>query len=197
MKFKALMLGFALTALAFGQASAQKFDLGLEAGANFANFIGNSVSAASLTGSRLGLVGGGFLELNFGNSFAIRPELLYAQKGGKDTSNNTLQLDYVEVPVLLKLSLGTPGINPGILAGPAFSWNTVAQAVSSGGTSTAIQNVNTSDVGFIVGAEVDIEKFFVTGRYELGFNNVVNAVGGTSSNVQNGLITLMLGYSFM
>jgi hypothetical protein len=200
MKIKALVFGFVLAALAFGQASAQKFNLGVEGGANFANFIGSSVSANSLTGSRLGLVGGGFLELNFGNSFAIRPELLYSQKGGKDTSNNTYQLDYVEVPVLVKLSLGTPGINPGILLGPSFSWNTVAQVASSnGGASQAIQNVDTSDIGFIIGAELDIDKFFATGRYELGFNNIVNAVSGgtTNNNVQNGLVTLMVGYSFM
>ena len=197
MRLKALLFGFVLAALAFGQASAQKFNLGVEAGANFANFIGSSVSASSLTGSRLGLVGGGFLELNFGTSFAIRPELLYAQKGGKDTSNNTLQLDYIEVPVLVKLSLGTPGINPGILVGPSFSFNTVAQVVNSGGGSTAINSVNTSDIGVIIGAEVDIEKFFVTGRYELGLTNVQNAVNGVSSNVQNGLITLMVGYSFI
>ena len=191
--------------MTLSQANAQNFHLGLEAGANFSNFIGSSVTANNLTGSRLGLVGGAFLELAFGNSFAIRPEVLYAQKGGKDTSNNTLQLDYIEIPVLLKLSLGTPGVNPGILIGPSFSFNTVAQVVDAGGTSTAISNVNTSDIGIIMGAEVDIDKFFVTGRYELGFNDIVNASGngggggggGGGSKVQNGLLSFMIGFSFI
>ena len=198
MRLKALMFGLALAALAVSQASAQKFDLGVEAGANFANFIGSSVGSSSLTGSRLGMVGGAFLSLNFGDSFAIRPEILYAQKGAKDTSNNTYQLDYLEVPVLVKLSLGTPVFNPGILVGPSFNWNTVANVVSSGGNSQAIQNVDTSDVGFIGGVEIDISKFFVTGRYEVGFNNIVNAAnGGSQSNIQNGTITAMIGYSFL
>jgi hypothetical protein len=199
MRLKALVFGLVLGVLTVSQASAQKFNLGLEAGTNFANFIGSDVSNNSLNGSRLGLVGGAFLALNFGDSFAIRPEILYSQKGGKDTSNNTYQMDYVEVPVLLKLSLGTPVVNPGILAGPSFSWNTVAQVADSGGNSSSIQNVNTSDIGFIVGAEVDIDKFFVTGRYEMGFNNIVTAIPGSSggANVQNGIITAMIGYSFL
>src|SRR5579885_3121816 len=135
MRLKGFYLGLALLALAAGQASAQTFNLGLEAGANFSNFIGSDVTTDNVTDSRLGFVGGGFLSLNFGNSFAIRPEILYEQKGGKDTSNNTYQLDYVEIPVLLKLSLGTPGINPAILLGPSFSFNMVAQVANSGSTS--------------------------------------------------------------
>ena len=211
MRIKALLIGLLFAGLSLGQASAQNFNLGLEAGANFSNFVGGGVSAENLTGSRLGLVGGGFLELNFSSSFAIRPEILYAQKGGKDTKDNTYQLDYVEVPVLLKLSLGTPGFNPGLLLGPVFSFNTVAQAVSSAGASNPISNVNSSDIGLIIGAEVDIDKFFVTGRYELGFNDIVSeggnggggggggggGNGGGNNGVQNGLITLMLGYSFI
>jgi len=199
MKLKfSLFVGALLLALMGSRAEAQNFNLGLEAGANFNNFIGSSVSGSSLTGSRLGFVGGGFLSLNFGNSFAIQPEVLYEQKGGADTSNNTYQLDYIEVPVLLKLSLGTPVVNPGILLGPSFSWNTVAQVANNGNTS-AITNANGSDVGFILGAEIKFDKFLITGRYELGFNNVVNAIGGssTNNNIQNGTITLMAGYSFM
>jgi hypothetical protein len=156
------------------------------------------VTTSGVTDSRLGLVGGGFLSLNFGNVFSIRPEILYAQKGAKDTSNDTYQLDYVEVPVLLKFSLGTPVVNPGILLGPTFNWNTVASVVTSGGNSSVIQNINSMDVGFMAGLEVDIDKFFVTGRYEVGFDDVVKATQGTSgNNIQNGVITTMVGYSFM
>lgn len=191
MRLKGLFLGLALLALAAGQASAQTFNLGLEAGANFSNFIGSDVTTDNVTGSRLGFVGGGFLSLNFGNSFAIRPEILYEQKGGKDTSNNTYQLDYVEIPVLLKFSLGTPGINPAILLGPSFSFNMVAQVANSGNTST-ITNSNGSDIGVIGGVEVDIDKFLVSGRYELGFNDVA-----TSTHLQNGTLTFLVGYAFM
>ena len=59
--------------------------------------------------------------------------------------------------------------------------------------------MDTSDIGLVMGIQIDIDKFFATGRYELGFNNVVSAVSGgtTNNNVQNGLVTLMIGYSFL
>jgi len=190
MKFKALMFSLVFAALAVGQASAQKFNLGVEAGANFANFLGAGVtSLGSANGSKLGLVGGGFLCLNFGDSFAIRPEILYEQKGNQITGTTTsTQLDYIEVPVLLKLSLGTPVINPGLILGPSFAWNLVAKDASGGN----ISNVNTSDVGIVMGVEVDIDKFLVSGRYELGFDNVAQNV-----NVQNGVLTFLAGFSFL
>ena len=195
MKLKNLFLGLALLALATGTAFAQNFNLGVEAGANFSTLVGSDVSNLSpgnALNSKLGFVGGGFLCLNFGNSFGIRPEILYEQKGAAiNGTNATTELDYVEIPVLLKFSLGTPAINPAILIGPSFNWNTVAQVVDSGNTAT-ITNSNGSDVGLVGGIEVDIDKFLVSGRYELGLDNVTQ-----NSNVQNGTLTFLVGYSFM
>lgn len=191
MKIKNLFLGLALLALAAGQASAQTFNLGLEAGANFSNFIGSDVSQLgnNANNSKLGLVGGGFLCLNFGTSFGIRPEILYEQKGAAISgTSTTTELDYVEVPVLLKFALGTPGINPAILLGPSFDFNTVAKDVNG----NTINGINSSDVGLMGGVELDIDKFLVSGRYELGLDNVKSG-----TNLQNGTITLLVGYSFM
>jgi hypothetical protein len=190
MKLKILAMALLLAGLTVVQASAQSFNLGLEAGANFSNFIGSDVSKDIGTdlNSKLGFVGGGFLSLNFGNSFAIRPEVLYEQKGAAISGETTTtELDYIEVPVLLKLGLGTPMFNPSILLGPSFSWNMLAQ---SGGTN--LSGINSSDVGLVGGVEIDIDKFLVSGRYELGLDNVKN-----NSNIQNGTITLLVGYSFM
>lgn len=185
MKLKGLLLGLGLMALCAWPASAQNFDLGLEAGADFSNFIGSGAPTGDLNSSKLGFVGGGFLSLNFGNNFAVRPELLYEQKGNAISgSSTTTELDYIEVPVLLKLGFGTPVINPSILLGPSFAWNTL----SSG----KISNVNTSDVGLVGGVELDISKFLISGRYELGLENIEQ-----NTKIQNGTITLLVGYNFM
>jgi len=193
MRLKAILMGLILAGALASQASAQTFNLGLEAGANFSNFIGNDVSGLTNPGqtfnsSKLGFVGGGFLSLNFGPMFAIRPELLYEQKGNQISGYTTnAELDYVEVPVLVKISTGLPVINPAFLIGPAFSWNTLNQA---GGTK--LNNINSSDVGLVGGLEFDIDKFLVSGRYELGLDNV-----SSNKNIQNGTITLLVGYSFI
>ncbi len=195
MKLKSLLLGLGLLALAAGTACAQTFDLGVEAGANFSTLVGsdvNNLGSSNALSSKLGFVGGGFLCLNFGTSFGIRPEVLYEQKGSAYSgTSSTTELDYIEVPVLLKFGLGTPVFNPAILLGPSFSWNTVAQSVNNGNTNT-ITNSNGSDVGVVGGLEIDIDKFLLSGRYELGLDNVTQ-----NKNVQNGTLTFLLGYSFM
>jgi outer membrane protein with beta-barrel domain len=191
MKLKALMLGLALAVLAAGRVSAQNFDLGVEAGANFSNFIGSAVSQLGNTAnnSKLGFVGGGYLCLNFGNSFGIRPEVLYEQKGAAISgTSTTTELDYIEIPVLLKFGLGTPGFNPSILLGPSFAWNTLAKDANG----NSINNINSSDVGLVGGVEVDISKFLISGRYELGLDNVQS-----NTNIQNGTLTFLIGYNFM
>ncbi|HVZ80156.1 MAG TPA: porin family protein [bacterium] len=189
MKIKTLVLALGLATLA-GAASAQNFNIGLEAGANFANLVGSDLSmVSSANDSKLGFVGGGFLCLNFGQSFAVRPEILYEQKGNAISgTSTTTQLDYIEVPILAKLSLGTPVLNPALLLGPAFSWNMLAK--DNGGND--IPNLNSSDIGLVGGVELDIDKFLVSARYELGLQNVSQNV-----NVQNGTLTFLAGYSFM
>ncbi len=189
MQTKIFAIVFILMGLTVIQASAQNFNLGVEAGANFSNFIGSGVSQiGAVNDSKLGFVGGGFLCLNFGNSFAIRPEVLYEQKGNAISgTSTTTELDYIEVPVLLKVGLGSPVFNPSILLGPSFSWNLLAQ--SSG---TNLSGINSSDVGLVGGVEIDIDKFLVSGRYELGLDNVKS-----NTNVQNGTLTFLVGYSFI
>jgi hypothetical protein len=188
MRLKVLMMVLAL--LTVEQASAQSFDMGLEAGMNFSSFIGSGVNSSNLGGtvsSRLGFVGGGYLSLNFGPNFSIRPELLYEQKGAQISGTTTsYEADYVEVPVLLKIGLGIPVINPSILIGPSFDWNTLSSLPGSAGA------LNTGDVGLVGGLEFDFSSFCVNGRYELGLDNVTG-----NSHIQNGTFTVLMGYSFI
>jgi hypothetical protein len=171
------------------QASAQSFDMGLEAGMNFSSFIGSGVSSnlGGTVSSRLGFVGGGYLSLNFGPNFSIRPELLYEQKGAQISGTTTsYEADYIEVPVLLKIGLGIPVINPSILIGPSFDWNTLSSLPGNAGA------VNNGDVGLVGGLEFDFSNFCINGRYELGLDNVTG-----NSSIQNGTFTVLMGYSFI
>jgi hypothetical protein len=195
MRLKTILMGLVLTMAALAPAAwaqglpTPPVQFGLEAGANFSNFIGDSASIGTLTDKRLGFIGGGYLSINLSPSFAIRPEVLYEQKGAAVTGTSTsAELDYIEVPVLLKIGLGTPIISPNILLGASVGWNTLAKS-QSGGT---ISNINQSDVALIGGVELDIDKFNISGRYELGVENVT-----TNTNFQNGTITLLAGYSFL
>ena len=151
--------------------------IGVEGGVNLASLSGPNVN--DVFASRLGFVGGGFLNLPLGSSLAFQPEILYAQKGGK-FNGNAYSLDYVEVPILLDVIILGP---LGILLGPSFDANVANQNVN---------NVSSTDVGLILGAQVFVSKFLVSGRYEIGLTDV-----RTDAKIQTGTFTFMVGLSFI
>ena len=154
--------------------------IGLEGGINLASL--NGQNANDVFGSRVGFVGGAFLNFPLGPSLALQPELLYEQKGG-NFGGTPYRLDYMEVPVLLNITLGTPEFNPGILLGPAFSTNVASEGVA---------NVNSSDVGLIIGAQVAFSAFNLSGRYEVGLDDI-----SSGQKVQNCIFSLMAGFAFI
>jgi hypothetical protein len=150
--------------------------IGVEGGFNVASLNG---PVGDVYASRLGFVGGGFLNLPFGPMLAFQPELLYEQKGGQ-VNGNPYRLDYLEVPVLLDISCLGP---LGILLGPSFAANLDNQGVS---------NPNSTDVGLILGVQLDLLPILLSGRYEVGLTDV-----STDANVQNGTFTFLAGLSFI
>lgn len=196
MKMKTMLMGLILAGGIAAQASAQSFRLGLEGGANIANFSGDFGGATGL-GSRVGVVGGAFLQLNFSDSFAIQPEILYTQKGGTQAMSGgtvTIDVSYLEFPVLIKFYLPTPGIKPNLFVGGSASLLAAASNSANGNSSDISSFVNSSDVGLIGGAGVDIDKFSLSARYELGLGDVSKS---TATNYTNGIITFLVGYSFI
>jgi hypothetical protein len=151
--------------------------LGVEGGFNLASL--NGPTANDVFASRLGFVGGGFLNLPLGPSLAFQVELLYAQKGGK-FNGSPYQLDYVEIPLLFDVTVIGP---VDIILGVAFDAN-VAKA--------GAVNVNQTDVGLVLGTQLSFSKFIVSGRYEVGLTDV-----RSDQQIQNGTFTLMAGLSFI
>lgn len=154
--------------------------LGVMGGINVASLNGSTPGA--VFESRLGFVGGAFLNFHLGSSLAVQPEFLYSQKGGK-INGKDYQLEYMEVPVLLEVAFGKPGFVPGILLGPAFNTNIANKGVV---------NVKKSDVGLIVGAQVVMSKFLFGGRYEIGLMDL-----SSDSDVRSGTFTFLVGLSFL
>jgi len=151
--------------------------LGIEAGINLANLNGQNVN--DVIASRLGFVGGAYLSVPVAPTLALQPEIMYEQKGGK-INGNSIQLGYVEVPVLLDVNL----IGPlGLLLGPSFEVNT---------DSSGVQNVNSTDVGLIAGAQLNISRLLISGRYEVGLTDV-----SSNQKIQNGLFTFLVGLSIL
>ena len=157
--------------------SSAPFRLGVEGGFDLANLNGQNVN--DVFASRLGWVVGAYASLPIGPTFALQPELMYEQKGGK-YNGNPYRLDYVEIPILLDIKL----IGPiGILLGPSFDAN-----VASSGTS----NVTSTDVGLVGGVQVNLDRLLLSGRYELGLTNI-----NQTQQIQNGTFIFQVGLSLI
>ena len=151
--------------------------IGVEVGFNRSSLRGSSVS--NVVESRLGFVGGGFVSVPLGSSLAFQPEILYAQLGGKYNGND-YRLEYVEIPLLLDVSLLGP---LGVLLGPSFDLK-VAE--------TGLSNINSTNIGLVAGAQVKLTKILVSGRYEVGMTDL-----NTDLKLKSGTFTMLVGLSFI
>ncbi len=120
-----------LAAVAMSPAPAAAQGLGLGGGLNLSRLVGENQTIVR-SEQRTGLNLGGTFSLRLMRALTLQPEVYYSQKGQEQEFASgtgpsglaTLSLDYVEVPVLAKITLpGTRSIRPHIAAGPAFAWN--------------------------------------------------------------------------
>lgn len=183
MKLKVLISATVLILWGALSAQAQSLHLGVEAGGTSSSF--ENSDASQIQGSRLGLAGGAFVNVGFGN-FAVQPECLYIRKGAQTLDRaSSFEMDYIEVPVLAKFFFGIPVLNPALIIGPYAAFNTLAQAQNG-----VITNPTSTDWGGIVGFEVSLDALSLSGRWELGITHVT-----TDTNIQNRTFDLLLGYS--
>jgi hypothetical protein len=184
--------------------------LGFKGGLNLANMGGDDISG---TDSKTGFGGGGVLDYDFSNTFALQTEVLYMQKGFKEEEfgiTAKFNLNYIEVPVLAKIIIGAkPGAKalPHILAGPAVAIEVGCNVSGElGGTSASIDcddpgvgiKTKSVDVGAVFGAGIDIlagakGKVTFDARYTLGLTNVIDETPTPSVKNQN--ISILVGYT--
>lgn len=94
-------------------AFSQNLDLGIKAGANFAN-----ISDVNDLSSKTGFQAGIFAGIKFTDKVGIQADVLYSQQGA-EFDYGKFDLNYVNVPVVLKYYL-VQGLN--IQAGPQFGF---------------------------------------------------------------------------
>ena len=192
----------ALTALSFAQ-----MQIGPKAGLNLSTLNGSDVDNAE---SKTGFVGGIFFMYQFSNMFAVQPEAYYTMKGAKSKGNlegydytATWSLDYIEIPVLLKLiiPLQNTKINPAIFAGPSVAFNTTHKIkVEAGGQSSEqdISDITSTDFGLVfgggVGFPVSNNELGFDVRYTLGLATIDDSA--EKADVKNGVWSFNLYFGF-
>src|SRR5213593_1999925 len=177
------VLLLALSAFPVNLAAQHRLRLGARLGVSGASLHGDAVEDVN---TREGITGGLFATLNVTPRLAIQPGLLYAQKGGRLTGSAydfiNYELDYVEIPVLIKYALLSRGsVRPSLLAGGAIAfldrgrWR--AQWTSPNPQPRAfVVSPRDRDVGLIFGAQVTRtsgrHELLVDGRYTIGLRSI-------------------------
>lgn len=159
--------------------------LGLKGGLNFANVDATTVGTAY--NSRTGYHAGAFVNVKL-TKLAIVPELIYSVQGSDvstATSTQSRELAYVNIPILLKLYL-VGGLN--LQAGPQFGF--LASATEGG---TDVKSLyKGSDTSVALGAGLDISKFVIDVRYNMGLSEINDSA--SSSATKNQVFQLSVGF---
>ncbi|MDW3229987.1 MAG: porin family protein, partial [Acidobacteriota bacterium] len=107
--------------------------------------------------------------------------------------------DYLEIPLLLKIRIPTPGIQPAIFAGPSVGFK-LREKLTFDGQDVPLEEslLENNDYGAIFGAGLDLGRhFMIDVRYSLGLKKVLTAIEGEEPvDVKNGVWSATIGIAF-
>lgn len=193
-----LMMVLLVSSVSFSQVG---FGRGIKGGLVTSTFTGDDASTAE---RRVGYIAGVFMNVGAG-PLVIQPEVLYVMKGAdfeeeeegtKITIRN--KLGYLEIPVLVKLSIGAaPAFKLELFGGPSMALLLSAKAETESGP-TALEvdikdNLKTVDVGFVVGVGLGLSKLYFDVRYVMGSSSIDDT--GNDSDVKNSVLAATVGIS--
>ena len=179
-----LLFLFLLSASSYAQS------IGPKAGVNIASYAGDDQFDDDAFGSNTGLQFGVAAEIPISGRFAIQPELLYLQKGAASevdflgiTTRVENVLNYLEIPLLAKISLTDSPTKVYVTAGPSIGFGLGGKVVTSVGDMEEEVDVdfeedelNSFDLSLAFGAGVQFEvgpgQLFVDARYLLGLGGL-------------------------
>jgi hypothetical protein len=170
---------------------AQKFNIGLKAGANFTKIEGVAIKQEY----KLNYHAGAFIELDFNKKIGIQPEVLFSQYEAQIVTSSTItppnanyKINYLNIPVLLRYKIGKILV---LNVGPQYSilLNSNDNLVSSG-----TKAFKDGDFGMIGGLQLGFKFLRVYARYNIGLNNINDI--SSSNNWKSQQIQAGVGFRF-
>ncbi len=176
---KLVLLALLLTA---GLSQAQSVTFGIKGGANFSTIDGKtgSQNLDYKTGYHVGAI----MEVSLFRILDIQPEIIYSTQGAKvENGGKDIELNYINVPIMLKLGL-VPGV-VNLEVGPQFGFLT---------DKNIAKTYETEDFDYALagGLGVDLgNTFFIQARYVAGLSEV-----SKKAELKNNTIQLSVGLYF-
>ncbi|PSK97930.1 porin family protein [Cecembia rubra] len=168
---------------------------GVRGGVNFSTFGGGDIADDDYS-QRTGFHAGLYNSFYFGSMIALEPGVYFSVKGtrNEDFVNSRAVLNYIDIPVLLRLHL-TEGLN--VFGGPQVSFLTSSKFEGDLFGSTIrfdTDNVHERDFGMILGIGYNLPKGLnVQGSYNYGLSPVFKS---SNTDVYNRGFQISLGYTF-
>lgn len=191
---KKIFLILSLAILSGLTATAQS-GFGIRGGANFFDFGGDDISENEYT-NRTGFHAGIYTSILGGGPVSVEPGIYYSVKGTQndDIANSRAVLDYVDVPLLVRLKLGE-GFN--FFAGPQVSFLVNSKFEGDFGGSTVsldTDSVKDTDAALVFGLGYNLPKGLnIQGSYDYGFTPIFKK---SDADVYNRGFKVSLGYTF-
>jgi hypothetical protein len=173
---------------------------GIKGGASFGNVSNKGVLPGDL-GSRTGFAAGLSLASK-GGLVGVGVEGLYVQRGVTSSTNgDARKLDYVDVPVYVRVMVPTPGIRPYGYAGPQVSFEVYCEA---GGTDcpanepSGEKRAKTTYAGVIGGGVLlgGRTPFSIEGRYVYGLTDLKLGTITSSDSYKTRSFMILAGFHF-
>lgn len=163
---------------------------------------------------RAGVGGGASLAIGLTPNIALAPEVLWMRKGSTFTSTDVvvgglsfgrietgIDIDYVEIPVLLRLHTASEGpLALMLVGGPTVGFKASETLRTTGlvGVSLDSDQIETLDYGVAIGAgllgNAGGLRWTLEGRYEQGLANVSKLPFG--GDLRNGSVQVFAGIEF-
>ena len=193
----------AFTLLLGTPAMAQSVQGGIKGGVSFSTLSGLTEVISEVAeidvDQRTNWLVGGFVKVNFGRFVAVQPEVLYVRKGAKAAATGLLtesvkfNLDYIDIPVLLRVQTGkSSGFY--VVGGPSFGINVAAETDSSESGTEDISNEINNDTGLVLGAGFDLAHILIEGRYTQSLTSIARDEGDPS--IKHRAVSFLFGVRF-
>lgn len=183
-------------------ASAQTFDVGARAGLNLANVTNVDDEESTSLEWRPALVAGGFVTWRGFGWIELQPEVLYSSKGAKiseDDVTSHLILEYVEIPVLARVSRAAGSRRVYAAGGPYVGIRLRAKARTefSGATEELDlgEDLERRDFGVAIAGGVESGRLVIDGRYTFGLSNI-DAAATDGREAKNRTLSITAGLRF-
>lgn len=181
--FRAL---FVLGAVAPVHALTAQTTFGIKGGLSFATLSNKHPDWDNRTGFAAGIA----VDMRSG-PIGIQPELLYVQKGVKSDgspSSDAPRLDYAEIPVLIKLTLPIPVLQPFVYAGPSIGFRLSCKV---GEVNCGSGVIKSTDVGATLGGGIrlgGVKGLTLEGRYMWGLKDIHDVTAGVETRTRTFLV---------